>query len=126
MKVFVNAFAVRANATGKKLKITLVNGVVLIVPTHLIQILDGATVDEVKDLEVLLDGVYIRWPRLDEDLKVQSLLEGTFGTSRWMTGLKEHLAELGRKGGSIRSEAKTESARKNGAKGGRPRKIRIA
>ena len=28
--------------------------------------------------------------RLDEDLKVQSLLDGTFGTVKWMRGLKEH------------------------------------
>jgi len=30
---------------------------------------------------------------------------------------------LGRKGGKVRSEAKAEAARANGAKGGRPRKV---
>ena len=36
--------------------------------------------------------------------------------------VKKYLAEIGRKGGSVTSEAKAEAARRNGAKGGRPRK----
>lgn len=34
-----------------------------------------------------------------------------------------HAVALGRKGGKIKSEAKTEAARANGKKGGRPKKI---
>lgn len=34
-------------------------------------------------------------------------------------------AALGRKGGSVKSDAKTASSRTNGKKGGRPRKIKI-
>lgn len=111
---------------GQTLKIELKNDVVFMVPTRLIQIFNGANVDDIRVVELLLDGMYLRWPRLDEDLKVQSLLEGTFGTARWMNGLKEHLAEHGRKGGSRRSTAKTAAARINGTKGGRPRKARSA
>ncbi len=33
-------------------------------------------------------------------------------------------AELGRKGGQVRSDAKAEAARENGKKGGRPRKAK--
>jgi hypothetical protein len=36
--------------------------------------------------------------------------------------IKQYLAQIGRKGGKSISEAKAEAARKNGAKGGRPRK----
>ena len=36
--------------------------------------------------------------------------------------IKEFLSKAGKKGGSVKSEAKTEAARENGKKGGRPRK----
>jgi hypothetical protein len=88
----------------------------------LIQVLNGATQNRIGDVELLLDGLYVRWPQLDEDVKIQSLIEGTFGTAKWMRGLRIHLAELGRKGGRSRSASKTLASRLNGAKGGRPRK----
>jgi len=106
----------------KSITIELLNGVVISVPTHLIQILDKAKPTEIANIELLLDGLYVRWPKLDEDLKIQSLIEGTFGTAKWMNGLKTHLAELGRKGGRSQSVTKTIASRLNGAKGGRPRK----
>jgi general stress protein YciG len=36
--------------------------------------------------------------------------------------VKKYLAEIGKKGGSVTSKAKAEAARKNGKRGGRPRK----
>lgn len=36
--------------------------------------------------------------------------------------IKSYAAELGRKGGSVKSERKAASSRKNGLKGGRPKK----
>jgi general stress protein YciG len=36
--------------------------------------------------------------------------------------VKKYLAEIGKKGGSVTSKAKAEAARKNGRRGGRPRK----
>lgn len=111
---------------GQTLKVELTNGVVLMIPTCLVQILNGASFNDLARIDILLDGLYLSWPLLGEDLKVQSLIEGTFGTAKWMGGLKEHLAELGRKGGSVRSKSKIEAARTNGAKGGRPRKVGTA
>ncbi|MGI8409804.1 MAG: hypothetical protein ACR2M8_08005 [Pyrinomonadaceae bacterium] len=43
-----------------------------------------------------------------------------------MSSLKEHLSEIGRKGGSARSIAKRISSAENGKKGGRPRTKRTA
>jgi len=120
------ARSVSLDKKGQTLKIELKNDVVFMVPTRLIQIFNGADEEDIREVELLLDGMYLRWPRLDEDLKVQSLLEGTFGTVNWMSKLKDHLAELGRKGGGRRSESKTTAARNNGAKGGRPRKVQTA
>jgi hypothetical protein len=36
--------------------------------------------------------------------------------------VKKYLAGIGKKGGSVTSKAKAEAARKNGKRGGRPRK----
>jgi general stress protein YciG len=36
--------------------------------------------------------------------------------------IKEFLSNAGKKGGSVKSEAKAKAARENGKKGGRPRK----
>jgi hypothetical protein len=36
--------------------------------------------------------------------------------------VKKYLAEIGRKGGSVTSKAKAAAARKNGKRGGRPKK----
>jgi hypothetical protein len=36
--------------------------------------------------------------------------------------IKDYLAAIGRRGGSVKSAAKARAAKKNGEKGGRPRK----
>jgi len=38
--------------------------------------------------------------------------------------IKKYLAEIGRKGGSVKSRRKTHASRLNGKKGGRPKKER--
>jgi hypothetical protein len=38
--------------------------------------------------------------------------------------IKDYLAAIGRRGGSVKSAAKARAAKKNGEKGGRPRKIK--
>jgi hypothetical protein len=62
-------------------------------------------------------GLY--WPLLDADLHVPSLLKGILGTRQWMR-------ELGKAGGSVRSEKKAQSSKNNGKLGGRPRKSAAA
>lgn len=57
----------------------------------------------------------MHWESLDADFNILGLIQGVFGTKSWM-------AELGRKGGKISSVAKSQAARENGKKGGRPKK----
>ena len=49
-----------------------------------------------------------------------TLLEGVFGSKSWTA------AQMGRSGGSARTEAKANAARDNGKRGGRPRKVKVA
>jgi len=57
----------------------------------------------------------LHWESLDIDHYIPALIDGVFGTRAWMS-------ELGKLGGTSRSKAKQTAARKNGRKGGRPRK----
>ena len=67
-------------------------------------------------IEITPTGLGLHWPKLDADLYLPALLEGVFGSPRWMAGL------LGKSGGLARTPAKVAAARANGRKGGRPRK----
>ena len=95
--------------------IKLATGVEIVIPRHLLQGLESARPADAARVRVENFGSALRWPKLDVDHYVPGLLEGVFGTRRWM-------AEIGRKGGAVRSRAKARSSRVNGRKGGRPRK----
>jgi hypothetical protein len=85
----------------------------LALPVEDIQGLGDATHEQLQNYELLGRGTGIHFPELDLDLYVPALIEGVYGNRRWM-------AQLGRKGGSVKTEAKRKAARINGAKGGRP------
>jgi hypothetical protein len=92
----------------------LQNGRRAVFPREDLQWLRDAPASKLAKVEVL-GGVGLRWEELDVDLYVPALLKGILGSQRWM-------AELGRKGGEAKSAKKAEAARKNGARGGRPRR----
>ena len=87
----------------------------LVLPIEDVQGLEKATHEQIQNYELLGRGTGIRFPDLDVDLYVPALLEGVYGNRRWM-------AQLGRKGGGVKSAAKRLASQANGAKGGRPRK----
>ncbi len=120
------AKAVSYNAKTKRIVIELESGATAIVPTALIQILQNATAEQIRDVELAVEGLYLRWKDLDEDLFVPNLLQGIFGTRKWINELKEHLSKAGQKGGAARSEAKRKASGENGRKGGRPPHDRAA
>ncbi len=103
-------------ATGRVV-LDLVNGCSYAFPARLVQDLQGASHDDLANVEVDGLGFNLHWPTLDADLYVPALVSGLFGTRAWM------VRELARTAGRARSPAKAAAARSNGAKGGRPRKI---
>ena len=109
------ALAVEHIPALKLLIVGLSNQRRLVLPIEDLQGLGNATHKQIQNYELLGHGTGISFPDLDVDLYVPALIEGVYGNRRWM-------AQLGRKGGSARTEAKRKAAKANGAKGGRPSK----
>jgi hypothetical protein len=86
-----------------------------LIPRSNLEKLANATDEAVSNVEIAEDGLGIRWPKLDLDFYIPYLLKGIYGSKKWMSA-------LGERGGRARTQAKCEAARKNGLKGGRPRK----
>ncbi len=110
------ADAARYDAASRRIVITLRHGLELAIPVHLLQGLADAPPASLDRIDISPEGTGLHWSDLDVDLYVPALIQGLFGTRRWMASL------LGQAGGRARSEAKTRAARANGLKGGRPRK----
>lgn len=128
----------RANQRGKKLKemwptaveahyssrigrivVRLNSGLELAFPPHYAQGLERATAAQLRTIEITPSGLGIHFPKLDADLYLPALIEGFFGSKKWMA------ARLGEAGGRSTSRAKKMAARSNGKLGGRPRKAAI-
>ncbi len=99
--------------------VELTNGCQMAFPADLAEGLRGAKPHQLAEVQVVLNGDGLRWEVLDADLLVRELGRGVLGSRGWMS---EVARELGRRGGRVRSEAKTAAARRNGQMGGRPRK----
>ena len=102
-------------AAGRIL-VDLANGCTFAFPPKLAQGLENATDEQLAEVEILGAGYGLHWEALDAGLSVPGLLAGLFGT-------KSYLARLA---GQTSSPAKAAAARRNGSKGGRPRKSATA
>jgi len=111
-----HATATRYNRRNNRVIISLHTGLELALPPHLVEGLADATPDALSEIEISPSGLGLHWPQLDADLYVPALLEGQFGSKQWMA------RQLGAAGGKSHSPAKSNAARANGLKGGRPRK----
>jgi hypothetical protein len=85
------------------------NGAKFIFPADQGQGLEGATNENLSNIEIFPSGTGLRWPDLDIDLSIPHLMEGIFGTKLWMK-------EMTTKGGRATSEAKKTASRVNGQK----------
>jgi hypothetical protein len=100
---------------GDLVILALSNGMQVSIPRVLLQGLEEAEPEQLRRIEIEGLGTGLHWPALGIDHYVPGLLGGVFGTRRWM-------AELGKKGGRARSLVKAAASRRNGRRGGRPRK----
>ncbi|HTW84488.1 MAG TPA: DUF2442 domain-containing protein [Candidatus Sulfotelmatobacter sp.] len=91
----------------------LATGIEMAFPRQLLQGLENATPEQLRDVSIDDFGSSLHWNQLDVDHYVPGLIEGILGTRAWMS-------RIGKRGGSARSDVKAAAARENGAKGGRP------
>jgi hypothetical protein len=110
------AAAARYDRLHRRIQVTLTNGALLSVPVDLIASLRQAEDKDLAGVSVGVAGVGVRWEGLDEDLSIA-------GLARMALGGRILLQASGAAGGSVRTAAKAVAARRNGKKGGRPRKV---
>ena len=111
------AVSARFDRRSSRIVVNLDTGVQIAVPAQKIEGLADASPDDLADIAVSPSGLGLHWPALDADVYVPALLQGIFGSKRWMA------AHLGAEGGKARTSSKAAAARENGRKGGRPRKV---
>lgn len=103
------------DAHARKVVISLPGEMQLTFPPYAVQGLDSATEEDLRDIELVDDGLGLRIERLDLDISIPGLLKGLRGSPTWTA------SHLGRAGGSASTLRKAEAARENGKRGGRPR-----
>jgi hypothetical protein len=89
------------------------------IPRHVVPGLEHQPASALEAMTLSPAGDALLWPSLDADVYVPGLVERAFGNRLFA-------AAAGRRGGQRRTKAKMAAARRNGAKGGRPRKRAIA
>jgi hypothetical protein len=115
-----NQGAASAHVDGRRLVLQMRNGAsagidIASIPHKRIA---KASQKELSRVEVSSLGDYVWFPRLDEGYSVPALLDLSFGAAI--------RSKLGKVGGRKSTAAKRAAARKNGTKGGRPRKKKAA
>jgi hypothetical protein len=113
------ARAARYDRRHGRVLVELTNGCSFAFPARDAEGLEQASDADLAQVEVLGLGVGLHWERLDVDLSVPGLLMGLFGTKAYMDRQRAARA------GAATSPAKAAAARRNGAKGGRPRKAAV-
>jgi hypothetical protein len=109
------AASIEFKRQSKLFTVKLSSGAQFIFPSRLIREIAGASLRDLADVHLSESGDSIHWEKLDVDFSIPGLITRILGTQLSMS-------ELARQGGRKISIAKSEAARQNGKKGGRPRK----
>lgn len=109
------ATAASYDAERRRIVLQLSTGLEVAFAPQDVQGLEGASPEDLVEVEIDPPGFGIRFPRLDADLYLPALLEGFFGSKSWAA------ARLGQAGGRASTPAKRAASRANGRHGGRPR-----
>lgn len=118
-QVEVRARSARYVADRDAIEIVTVDNGGLLIPRRLIGALDDATVEDMAKLIVWPDGSILEL----EDLDIQVAVHGLVTLALPVLVPRRIIALMfAAQGGAARSAKKAASARKNGKKGGRPRK----
>lgn len=114
-----HAVKARYDRRAARVVVGLSNGVQIAFPVYLAEGLGEASAEDLSNIEISPTGLGLHWPKLDADIYVPALMQGVFGSKKWMA------AELGAAGGRTITAAKAAAARENGRKGGRPQSSKL-
>ena len=107
-----------------------VNGKVYVLPFDRFKWFRFCTIEEL--LKVKRQGDAIVWPDVDIGIELEAIKHPEKFTSyvsvkKWQVmRRKKLLADIGKRGGAVRSPRKASASRANGKKGGRPRRETVA
>ena len=76
--VKIQSQAARAWTDGRIVFVELTDGRQIGFPADRYQILSRASEDELRQVQLRLNGLALRWEKLDEDLTIQGIVEGRF------------------------------------------------
>jgi len=110
------AASVRYDADRDAIEIELTDGAAVRLPRAMVEEFRDVPPADMAAVRVSPAGYGIKLDQHDINISVHGLI-GALATAGDMA------ASLGKLGGAVRSKAKSISARANGAKGGRPRKV---
>jgi hypothetical protein len=113
------AASVRYDSDRDAIEIELTDGAAVRLPRAMVDEFHDVPPAQMAKLRVSPAGYGIKLDEHDIDISVYGLISA-------LATPGDAAASLGKLGGAARSEAKRVSARANGAKGGRPRKVRAA
>ncbi|MFZ0426471.1 MAG: DUF2442 domain-containing protein [Xanthobacteraceae bacterium] len=114
------AISARYDRRKSRIVVEMNTGVQFAFPANLAEGLSGASPENLAEIEISPAGLGLHWPRLDADVYIPAILQGIFGSKKWMA---RHLGAIG---GRAHSDAKASASRENGRRGGRPRKSTAA
>lgn len=77
-----------------KVHLVLSDGATYTIPRRLLQGLSDATERELKRIRILGGGSGLLWPLLDASHYVPALLQGAYGSEKWMTSLYKQRGKL--------------------------------
>jgi len=115
-----HAVAARYDRLQRRIVVQLNTGLLVVFGPDMVEGLQDARPRDLQEIEISPSGFGLHFPRIDADLYLPGLLAGHLGSRRWMA------AQLGQRGGRVRSAVKPAAARANGKLGGRPRKREAA
>jgi hypothetical protein len=74
----------RYNRDSGRIELELRNGCLFAVPAELVEGLAAASPSQLAAIRMTGNGHSLRWEELDVDISVPALLDGRFGTAKWM------------------------------------------
>jgi len=77
-EITVEPAAIKAWAEGRRVFVELTDGRIVGFPADRFRILKAATDEQLKGVQLRLNGYALRWEELDEDITVPGIVSGNF------------------------------------------------